>query len=348
MDPKTLKKIYSDYLKFKHIDLEVRLKEFDLYHLFKKIIPVLIENGYRNRAKFQVFRIGDLFLVLGTDPLLGRVSWDEAAMLLPEWGREVLQDLVEMIEVQPHFLPVDGFELQLTHGREEAHIVLAVNRKERGVFNQIIRDIMKNIPKIKGAAIPSQKISIGREELYHCILEQNYYSHYSAFFQSNLQLTPLLLLEVKKEVRTQTFDRIIDLFCGAGLFSLYLRNNTGTIIGVDIERCAVESARKNAEQAGAANTEYLCCPVQKWVEKNKITPSDMVILDPPRSGCPESVVQAVGEQSPQLICLISCYPETYFRDLKIWRTLGWKPVSFQAFDMFPFTNFLETVAFLRR
>ena len=348
MDPKTLKKIYADYFKCKHSTLEEMLKELDSQHLFEKIIPVLIDKGYRNRVKLQIYRISDLVLVLGTDPLLGRVPWEEAALMLPEWGREGLQDLIGQIEANPHFSPVDGFELQLTHGKEEAHIVLSIKKKESGDFKKILRDIMRSIPKIKGAAVPSQNISMGREELHHHILEQDYYSHYKAFFQSNLQLTPMLLLAVKKEVRDQVFSRIIDLYCGSGLFSLYLRNNTGRIIGVDSDRYAVESARKNALRADDGNTEYLCVPVQKWVETNKCTPSDLVILDPPRSGCPESVIRAVGAQNPGLICLISCFPETHFRDLKIWRSLGWELVSFQALDMFPFTEFLETVTFLRR
>ena len=348
MEIKTLKKLYMDYLENKQINLEVILKELDIYHLIERIVPVEIEKGYRNRTKFQVYKINKIIHVNGTDPLMGRVTWEEAARLLPEWGRKILHDLVYMIEILPHFWPVDGFELQLAHGCKEAHIILSVKKKQSGAFMKIARDILINIPAVKGAAIPSQKISLGREELRHRIFEQDFYSHYQAFFQSNLQLTPSLLIEVKRGLGLGTFGRIIDLFCGSGLFSLYLRNTANKIIGVDIEKHSVESARTNAERLGAANTEYLCGSVQRWVKKNRLDVSDLVIIDQPRSGCPESVIRVIGEQRPRLICLISCYLENQYRDLLIWKTLGWKPASFKAFDMFPFTKFLETVTFLSR
>lgn len=348
METKTLRKLYKDYLENKQINLEVILKELGIHRLFEKIVPSEIENGYRNRTKFQVYKIDEKMLVFGTDPLLGMVNWEQAAGMLPEWGRKVLHDLVDMIENRPYFSPVDGFELQFAHGREEAHVVLSIKRKQKGAFIQIAQDLLKNIPAVKGAAIPSQKISIGREELRHLIFEQDFYSHYQAFFQSNFQLTPLLLLELKQGLGPQTFGRIIDLFCGSGLFSLYLREAADKIIGVDIERSAIDSARNNVERLSVKNMKYFCNPVQKWVENNKIDSSDLVIIDPPRSGCPEPVIQAIGKQRPRLICLISCYLETHSRDLKIWRSLGWEPVLFKAFDMFPFTKFLETITFLER
>jgi len=75
---------------------------------------------------------------------------------------------------------------------------------------------------------------------------------------------------------------------------------------------------------------------------------DVVVLNPPRKGCDEAVLQKVGELAPERILYVSCYPATLMRDLSILHALGYSCREIQPIDMFPQTVHLENVALLEK
>jgi 23S rRNA (uracil1939-C5)-methyltransferase len=154
--------------------------------------------------------------------------------------------------------------------------------------------------------------------------------------------------EVKNGCENVDFSRILDLYCGVGLFSLSIAENDTSVVGVDINKRAIDSARLNSKNLGHSCVSFVCSPVENFLPYASINHQDLVIIDPPRSGCPESLIRILSEIQPGLICSISCEPSSHIRDLKQWVENGYEIQSIAALDMFPFTEFLETIAFLRR
>ena len=201
---------------------------------------------------------------------------------------------------------------------------------------------------LEGVSIPSQRQDFGISYLLHNIHGKDSLSQYSAFFQSNLRLTTKLVEEVKRKCQNLDFARILDLYCGVGLFSLSLAKKNTAAIGVDINKRAIDSARFNAKSLQFRQVSFLCCPVENFLHNAHINPDDLVVIDPPRSGFQESLIAAISERRPHHVCSISCDLPTHIRDLKNWMRNGYKIQSMAVFDMFPFTEYLETAAFLQR
>lgn len=311
-------------------------------------MPTVLERGFRNRAKFKIFGTSRKLEVKGTDPLSGEISASEAIWILPGWGRKLVADTIGVISQNLHRYWIDGFEVQLTHGDRRAHLTLSVKRSKSRSYAKLADLLLSEISILKGVSIPSQKSDFGESYLFHAIFGKKFFSHHAAFFQSNLQLTPRLLGDVQKKSQEIGFRRIIDLFCGVGLFSLFLSRNDTEIIGVDNNKRAIESARRNADYHGISHASFIYSSAETYTHRARLFPDDFVLIDPPRSGCPNSLIETIAKHSPCYVCSVSCCLKTHTRDLKEWVKRGYSILSFSAFDMFPFTEFLETAAFMAK
>jgi len=339
---------YKLSFKEKTIQLKNGLAEISSDHLCSVLVPTPIAIGCRNRAKYKIFGTSDRFQIKGTDPIQGEVPYEKALWLLPVWGRKLVTQVIEIISEKLLNFWVDGFEVQLFHGNRQGHVTLSVKRQEMQSYSELAGFLLGEIPALEGVSIPSQKQDFGKSYLLHNIGGVNFYSQYSAFFQSNMCLTTMLVEDVKRKCQNKDFYRILDLYCGIGLFSLSLAENTTPVLGVDINKRAIDSARLNAKNLGFGQVSFLCCPVENFLQNASISPNDLVIIDPPRSGCPESLIHIISKRKPDFICSISCDLPSHIRDLKLWIENGYDVQSIAALDMFPFTEFLETVAFLQK
>ena len=341
-------KAYKQTLQQKTAQVRKSLSEISYGHLCTDITPAAVEQGFRNRAKFKIFGTTKNFEVKWTDPLSGETLASKAVWILPEWGSRLVADTIGVISRNLSGCWVDGFEVQLTHGNRQAHLTLSVKRTEGRSYAELADLLLTKISGLKGVSIPSQKSDFGEPYLLHSILGKEFFSHHAAFFQSNLQLTPRLLEDVQEKSQKRRFRRIIDFYCGVGLFSLFLTKNDTEVIGVDNNRRAIESAGRNADYQGISGASFMCASVETYARQVRLFPDDFVLLDPPRLGCPDSLIETIANHRPHRVCSISCCLKTHIRDLKHWIKKGYSIQSFSAFDMFPFTEFLETVALLAK
>ena len=334
------------------IEKSERLKEglaiLSRDHLFAELIPTPIADGYRNRAKYKVFGDPESFSIRGTDPIRGEVPYEDALWVMPSWGKRLVGQIVEIISGKLTHFWVDGFEVQLAHGNRHAHVTFSVKRNDKKSYAELAEFMLDNISHLEGVSIPSQKQDMGKSYLLHSVNGKKFYAQYAAFFQSNLSLTTQLVGEVKHRCKNLEYYRILDLYCGVGLFSLSIAENTAPVIGVDINKRAIDSARLNARNLGLGQVSFLCSPVENYVQNAFVSKNDLIIIDPPRSGCPESLIHILLERKPASICSISCDLPSHIRDLKQWIGNGYDVQSIAALDMFPFTAFLETVVLLHR
>jgi tRNA/tmRNA/rRNA uracil-C5-methylase (TrmA/RlmC/RlmD family) len=349
---RNLKKKYSKHLLEKANTMQSLLAELDCVCPCQSIEPSPVENGYRNRAKFKIFGREEQTETKGTDPARGEVLLEESLWILPEWGRALVRGVDGYLRENSFGCHVDGFEVNLTHGREEGHLTLSVKPESGGNYDKLAQEMVKRINGLTGVAIPSQKKEYGEPFLCHSLLDLVILAHYSAFFQSNLHLTPRLVETVCSFFEGIRFSRIYDLYCGAGLYSLFLEKYADELLGVDNSGWSVKSARMNADRLGLRHAHFFCASVESFIEKNmenrSVGDKEIVLLNPLRSGVPAQVINAVASRQVENVCLVSCCLETHLRDLSLWGKAGYVIISMTAFDMFPFTDFLETATLLRR
>lgn len=148
------------------------------------------------------------------------------------------------------------------------------------------------------------------------------------------------------------YSTVFDLYAGAGNFTFPLANKykSSQVVGVELNPKLVEKAR---QQIRDKKLIYFLSDVESYMRRALITPHDLVLLDPPRAGASEHIMRALAAARPRKIIYISCHPVSLARDLQWFfdwaQKLGVKAhmARVQAFEMFPQTDHVETIAELR-
>jgi tRNA/tmRNA/rRNA uracil-C5-methylase (TrmA/RlmC/RlmD family) len=142
---------------------------------------------------------------------------------------------------------------------------------------------------------------------------------------------------------------VLDLFAGAGLFTLPLADavgEDGVVVAVEGDPRAVRDARRNAHDRGGV--ELLEGDVAHVLAANEGAPADAVVLDPPRVGAGRGVVRAIAALEPQRVVYVACDPAALARDVAFFAEDGYTLSDVQGFDLFPMTHHVEAVAVLTR
>jgi tRNA/tmRNA/rRNA uracil-C5-methylase (TrmA/RlmC/RlmD family) len=178
---------------------------------------------------------------------------------------------------------------------------------------------------------------------------KEFFVPHGGFFQANLYLTNRLVDQVCHLVMSDKINTIVDAYCGSGLFSIFLSPYARNVVGIETGEQAVQFAQMNAERQGVRNTKFICGEVESVLPEefafgaDKI---DLLVLDPPRSGCDGAVLKAITTLRPQKVIYISCNPATQARDIKYLRECGYDLLSLLPLDMFPQTEHIEVIAHL--
>lgn len=170
------------------------------------------------------------------------------------------------------------------------------------------------------------------------------------FTQVNAELNRKMIDRTIAMLDLQPEDRVLDLFCGLGNFSLPLARKAGRVVGVEGEAGLVERARENAQRNGIENVEFHATDLngdlaaESWYGEG----FNKLLLDPPRSGAPV-VVEKLPQPLPHRIVYVSCDPATLARDAgMLVNQHGYTLVSAGVMDMFPHTAHVESIALFVR
>jgi 23S rRNA (uracil1939-C5)-methyltransferase len=174
--------------------------------------------------------------------------------------------------------------------------------------------------------------------------DETYSFNAESFFQVNHELVEPLIAEALNGVRGQF---AVDLYCGVGLFTLPLARHFAQVTAVEEYAPATDFARRNLAEAKIENVEVVTLDVAHWLKHSRpFEPLDFLLLDPPRVGCENAAIAGILGLRPRRIAYVSCDPATLARDLKKLIADGYSLDSVAAFDMFPQTHHVETVAHL--
>ena len=177
------------------------------------------------------------------------------------------------------------------------------------------------------------------------VLETSLRAHVLSFFQGNRFLVEPLAAHVRALLPEG--GTLLDLYAGVGLFALTHGPRAERVVGIESGATAVADAEFNAEYAGQRNVRFVEGDVARSLATLAADSGERIILDPPRTGAGTDVVRAIAERKPLAIAYVSCDPPTLGRDLRAFSEHGYRLERLDAFDLFPDSFHLESVALLK-
>ena len=140
-------------------------------------------------------------------------------------------------------------------------------------------------------------------------------------------------------------ERVLDLYCGAGLFAGALADGR-EVVGIESGASAVADAKRNLRDVPSVRIER--GRVESTLARLRLGSVDLVVLDPPRTGAGAKVVREVAALGPRAVAYVACDPAALARDVRTFGELGYRLERVRVFDAFPMTAHIECVATLVR
>jgi 23S rRNA (uracil1939-C5)-methyltransferase len=260
--------------------------------------------------------------------------------------RQELNALSRMEEIEINVSPEEGRGILLFHPHSY----------DQGV-EPFAKELLQSQPMLKGIAITQKDRHhlIGDPTLNFTVpLSQERKERElklrispGSFFQVNPEQNLRLVQRVLQFSEVNQEDRAIDLYAGAGNLTLSLAMEAGEVLGIEANRMAFEDAQFNAERNGMKNCHIIQGRVEDVLLGWKREPPDLVVLDPPRTGC-KTIVDQVVRLKPKKIIYVSCEPTTFARDIGLFSERGYPLQRLSLIDMFPQTYHMEAVGLLQQ
>jgi 23S rRNA (uracil1939-C5)-methyltransferase len=166
-----------------------------------------------------------------------------------------------------------------------------------------------------------------------------------SFFQTNTAVAELLVEALLEKLPLSEESLVLDVYCGVGLFSVFLAQRVKKVIGIESSPGAAEDFLYNL--ADFENVELYDISAEEVLPMLAVEP-DIILLDPPRAGLSKEVLDQVVAMEPPVIAYISCDPATLARDAQRLQKGGYKLLESTPFDMFPQTYHIESLNIFQR
>ena len=217
--------------------------------------------------------------------------------------------------------------------------------------NKKIVSIMQNINTRRDNVILGEENILlwGEESITDFIGNIKFNISPASFYQVNPIQTEVLYNKVAEYAQLNGNETVFDLYCGIGTISLFLASKVKKVVGVEIVPEAIADAETNARINNIQNTEFYTGAAEEVIPKlyEKGYRADVIVVDPPRKGCDESLLKTLVDMQVNRIVYVSCNPSTLARDLKYLKD-KYKVQEVQPIDMFPYTSHVECVALMSR
>lgn len=328
---------YPAQLAFKHQILTDQLAKIagltDLEIL--EFIPSMSPWNYRNAARLHVEETAVGYFATGSHTLQ---PIESDPLLLPPLN-EALSAFQAVLE------PTEQVQnVVLRMSETQGHVVAELGGT--GNLWPLAQRWREACPILSGVVVPGL-VSHGDTTLIEHLDDITLYLQPAVFFQVNLAAATNLLHTVYGELALQGDEYLLDLYSGVGTFALPLARYAQAVLGIEEHSLAVANARKSAAEHHLTNARIVDGRVEHLLIE--IDESfDCVVLDPPRRGCHQQVLEALLRYKPERMVYVSCNPSTLARDLKILVTGGYQVVRIQPIDLFPQTPHIEAVCTLVR
>ena len=326
---------------------------------------------YRNKAQFPVGRNKEGKIVTGF--YAGRthniIENRDCALGVAE-NKEVLDRVIAHMEkygIEPYNEAtgkglVRHVLIRYGYFTKEVMVCLILNGNKIPKEEQLVKSLCEipgmtsitiNVNKKHSNVILGEEIRLlwGQEYITDRIGDISYQISPLSFYQVNPMQTQKLYAKALEYADLHGEETVWDLYCGIGTISLFLAQKAKFVRGVEIVPAAIENAKENAKLNGLENTEFFVGKAEEVLpreyKKNGVY-ADVIVVDPPRKGCDETLLETMVEMNPDRIVYVSCDSATLARDLKYLCENGYEIRKVRGVDQFPETVHVETVVKLVR
>jgi len=364
----------------------VEIKNGALQEFWKSLqLPVPLEplvrsplgRGYRTVTKRKVYvQKGSVYLALIDPDETGRpepFTVDRCA-IEPAEHAEIYQRIQEAIE-KPYARPLaEHLSYVVIKGNyREFTLILNVREISGGVVkasNTLSKSLTRLFPSIVGLFLyldetggkyylgvknprvrSTAKKLFGKNTIFQRTCGRSFLYSPLSFSQVNQSLLERLVSEADRLLALTKESRLYDLYCGYGLFALCLAEKAGSVVGVEISHDAVESAIENAARHKAGRVRFLRSDIAAdsiGTILKQLRPHDRVILDPPRGGTSEGVIEMIAGFGPEKVLHLFCNIDLMPVEIKRWLSSGFGIKHAVPVDMFPGTAAVETMALFEK
>ncbi len=333
---------------------------------------------YRNKAQFPIgtdkdgrvtagFYAGRTHSIIGnTDCVLGVEVNEEILNCILDFMEEFeipAYDEVKHKGLVRHVLLRYGFKT------DEIMVCLVINGKTIPHCHDLVGRL-RQIPGMTSITLSSNtaKTNVIMGDTIRLLWGQEFITDYIG--EIKYQISPLSFYQVNP-VQTEKLyglaldyagltgnETVWDLYCGIGTISLFLAKKAKQVYGVEIVPQAIDDARNNAKINDITNAEFYVGKAEevlpeyyKEYEKThngEKAHADVIVVDPPRKGCEESLLQTIVDMQPEKVVYVSCDSATLARDVKFLRANGYELKDVTPVDQFPHTVHVETVCLLSK
>ena len=324
---------------------------------------------YRNKAQFPVGRNKEGKIVTGF--YAGRthniIENRDCALGVAE-NKEVLDRVIAHMEkygIEPYNEAtgkglVRHVLIRYGYFTKEVMVCLILNGNKILKEEQLVKSLCEipgmtsitiNVNKKHSNVILGEEIRLlwGQEYITDRIGDISYQISPLSFYQVNPMQTQKLYAKALEYADLHGQETVWDLYCGIGTISLFLAQKAKFVRGVEIVPAAIENAKENAKLNGLENTEFFVGKAEEVLpreyKKNGVY-ADVIVVDPPRKGCDETLLETMVEMNPERIVYVSCDSATLARDLKYLCERGYELRKVCPVDQFGMTVHVETVVLL--
>ncbi len=335
----------------------------------EKILGMEQPFHYRNKAQFPVGKSKDGRIITGF--YAGRthsIIENRDCALGVTRNKEVLDRVIAHME-KFHIQPYDentgkGLvrHVLIRYGffTDEMMVCLIINGEKLPGEEALVKSlrqipetvsVMVNVNKKRNNVILGEKVRLlwGQPYITDKIGEISYQISPLSFFQVNPYQTGRLYGKALEYAQLSGNETVWDLYCGIGTISLFLAQQAKMVRGVEIIPAAIENAKENARLNGFDNTEFFVGKAEEVLPEQFARTgerADVIVVDPPRKGCDETLLSTIIEMQPDRVVYVSCDSATLARDLKYLCERGYELKKVCPVDMFPNTVSVETVVLL--
>lgn len=368
---------YAKQLEFKNNKVKNNLQRIGgftpelLESVMEPVIGMKEPVAYRNKAQFPFApnKEGEVvtgFYARGTHSIISNTDCAIGAAV----NEEVLNIVLAFMKAE-HISAYDEASgkgllrhVLIRYGfvTKEVMVCLVINGNKMPKVEKLAEELMK----INGMtsicySVNKKNTNVIMGDSYGIIAGQGYITDYIG--NVKYQISPLSFYQVNPVQTKELYGKALeyaglsgeetvwDLYCGIGTISLFLAQKAKKVYGVEIIPQAIDDARNNAEINQMGNVEFFVGKAEEVLPReyaeNKVY-ADVIVVDPPRKGCEESLLATMVEMAPERIVYVSCDSATLARDLKYLCEEGYQVEKVTAVDMFPHTVHIECVVGLSR
>lgn len=368
---------YPEELAIKNQALALFWKHFRLPGQAEPIIASPQPRRYRTTSKRKtILQGGTLYLLFNAHTLLSRQNhFVESPLELPEHGR--IFDFLQKKISEPAFrLVAAHLNYLIIRGSYQEHAVIfnvdTLNGPLVRKLKMLAEHLQKLSSKVTAAYIyPAPKGSdyyleerqpadllqfkklFGKGDLAVSHHQCRYFYHPTSFSQVNESMVPGMLELAKEMLSPQPDERLLDLYCGYGLFSHFLAPDYQQVMGIDLEGPSIRAAIANRKcNPSSGSSRFLARRITEKSLKELPFPEartvEAILLDPPRLGPQEGVIAALGRRNPHKVLHIHCGVDQIPSSIRQWKQCGYQVTRIAPLDMFPGTANLEVLILFTR